>query len=101
MAEPVTHVFERPLTSLAEKHELYYSDLEYRQFRREFFRFRKNQVYAKESTATIRFAEELVSAVHEYEPCESPDSELYYSEDDVLRYVRAMLAFWLMTHSFD
>jgi hypothetical protein len=56
----VTQVYERPATTSAEKHVLFYSDLDYRQFRRDYYQFRRHRA------STVKFADELVSGVYEY-----------------------------------
>jgi hypothetical protein len=74
----VTAVYVRPFTTLQEKRALYYTDFEYREFRRDYFyRPRDRQV---------QFSPNLVTKVHSIPPVEDP-SDLYYSEADLQGYV--------------
>jgi hypothetical protein len=74
----VTAVYIRPFTTLQEKRVLYYSDIEYREFRRDYFyRPRDRQV---------QFSPNLVTKVHSIPLAEDP-SDLYYSEADLQGYV--------------
>jgi hypothetical protein len=74
----VTHVYERPATTSAQKHILFYSDLDYRQFRRDYSHFRRNR------TSTVKFACELVSGIYEYAD-EGRKDDLFYTESDLQR----------------
>lgn len=68
----VTAVYERPTTSAEEKRELYYTESEYREFKRNYF-FRKPDV---------QIHDRVVTDVWEIPVPEEP-SELYYSESDL------------------
>ena len=68
----VTAVYERPTTSADEKRELYYTESEYREFKRNYF-FRKPDV---------QIHDRVVTEVWEIPVPEEP-SELYYSESDL------------------
>lgn len=68
----VTAVYERPVTSLDEKKHLYYTDAEYREFKRNYF-FRKPDV---------QIHDRVVTDVWEIPVPEEP-SELYYTESDL------------------
>ena len=69
---PVTEIYERPFTTREERRELFYTNSEYREFRRDAFY----------SQCTVRFHEDVVTQVLEIPPPEDP-SVLYYSESDL------------------
>lgn len=71
----VTHMETRPRTTAEDKKSLYYSESEYRRFRRE---------YAAETNAagTVIFHDQVVTEVWEYEAPADP-SVLYYSETEL------------------
>lgn len=78
-AEPlVTAVYERPVTTMAERFRLFYTDLEYREFRRDYYQSQRKR------TCLVHFASELVSEVHEY-PCQGIKDDLFYNETDLQR----------------
>lgn len=78
-AEPlVTAVYERPVTTTAEKFRLFYTDLEYREFRRDFYQSRRKR------TSIVHFASDLVTDVYEYS-CQGKKNDLFYNEADLQR----------------
>ena len=85
-AEPlVTRVYERPITTLAEKHVLFYSDLEYRSFRRDYFESKQR------SDSLVQFDDDLVTEVHEYS-IEGRKEDLFYNDDDLQRFLDEFVA---------
>jgi len=80
-AEPlVTHVHTRPKTSRQEKKFLFYTDREYRTFRREY-----SLCGGREPRdSVVQFSDELVSEYHVY-PMHQEKDQLYYSECDLKR----------------
>jgi len=83
-AEPlVTEVYLRPTTTLHEKHVLYYSDYDYREFRRDYF-YRKRE-------SLVQFDDKVVTDIWEIPTPEEKDA-LYYSESDLQGYVLRLQA---------
>jgi hypothetical protein len=77
-ADPlVTQIHFRPTTTLLEKRELFYSDIDFRTFRRNYHFQRDTQV---------GFKEKVVTDVWEIPPVDCPE-DLYYSNSDLQRYV--------------
>lgn len=74
----VTAVFVRPSTTLQENRALYYTDFDYREFRRDYF-YRKRE-------SVVRFRPDVVTEVREIPMVEQPD-DLYYSQSDLQGYV--------------
>jgi hypothetical protein len=74
----VTEIYERPATTAAEKKVLFYTDTEYRDFRLDYLRNKRDTV--------VQFADVVVTDVHEY-PCAASADELYYSEKDLQRFL--------------
>jgi hypothetical protein len=75
----VTAVFVRPRTTLQQKRELYYTNFEYREFRRDYF-------YRKSGESLVQIHRDVVTAVHEVPVVDNP-CDLYYSESDLQGYV--------------
>jgi hypothetical protein len=84
----VSAVYVRPYTTLQEKRLLYYTDLDYREFRRDYF-------YRPRGDRLVQFQPTLVTAVYSV-PAMPEDataegavakSDLYYSEADLQGYV--------------
>lgn len=76
----VTEIRYRPTTTREEKALLFYTDSEYRSFRRDYFDERRSR------KRVVRFSTELVSDTHEYESPEDT-AALYYNETDLQRCV--------------
>jgi hypothetical protein len=72
----VTDVFERPKTTQEEKHNFYYSDLEYREFRNDCLREREPR------ERVVKFDPKIVSEVHTYSTAVNKDI-LFYSDSDL------------------
>jgi hypothetical protein len=72
----VTAAFERPKTTEEEKHQFYYTDLEYRQFRYDCW----HGIEPRERV--VKFDPEIVSKVHTYSIAVNKDI-LYYSDSDL------------------
>ena len=68
----VTAIYERPITPFDEKKELYYTDSDYREFKRNYF-FRKPDVQIHDKVVTDVWVI----------PVPDDPSELYYSEEDL------------------
>lgn len=83
----VTDVFERPATTWSEKHVLFYSELEYRQFRRDYCLYKMQS----QRNILVKFAEEPVSAVYEYSQDGEKD-ELFYTEQELQRFLDEFVA---------
>lgn len=76
-AEPlVSAVHERPSTLPGERHELYYTDAEYKEFRQDYY------LYSKRKSTVVQFHPDEVTAVHVVELPDNP-SHLYYSDADL------------------
>lgn len=74
----VTHVYERPFTSYAEKRRLYYSDADYRAFRNDCLQ------EPEPRDSVVHFAPQVVSNVYTYTlPLDK--ETLYYSDRDLQR----------------
>lgn len=72
----VTSVFERPKTTQDEKHHLYYTELEYREFRNDCLRGREPR------ERIVKFDPKIVSKVHTYSIAVNKDI-LFYSDSDL------------------
>jgi hypothetical protein len=73
----VTQVHFRPTTTISEKRDLFYSDVDYRLFRRNYH-FQRDTL--------VGFKEKVVTDVWEIPPVDCPE-DLYYSNSDLQRYV--------------
>jgi hypothetical protein len=72
----VTDVFERPRTTPEEKRDLYYTEVEYREFRYDC-------MYGREPRErVVKFEPKIVSQVHTYTTPVNKDT-LFYSESDL------------------
>jgi len=78
----VTEVHYRPKTSRQDKSTLFYTDHEYREFRREYSLYGK---YGRDGVV-VSFTDNVVTAVHTYPKPKQP-SDLYYSESDLKRFL--------------
>ena len=78
--ELVSAVYERPKTTYSEKHLLFYSDLEYRQFKRDYCLYKLEL----QRNSLVKFQEEPVTEVHVYHQQGEKD-ELFYSEKELQR----------------
>jgi hypothetical protein len=89
-ADPlVTHVYERPSTTLAEKFVLYYADLEYRKFKRDYVHTKRS----RSGGPTVHFSDDLVSSVHEYDAgSEGTKDDLFYNDSDLQRFLDEFVA---------
>lgn len=76
----ISQVHIRPRTETVDKRSLYYSESEYRRFRREFAQ------EETEAEAGVVFHENVVTDVWEFEPPKD-SSVLYYSEAELQSYV--------------
>jgi hypothetical protein len=82
-ADPVvTDVHIRPITTRDEKYDLYYSDAEYRSFRRDFHLSRQG----RSRETVVSFSDAVVTGVHSYSRPAEKDL-MYYSESDLKRFL--------------
>jgi hypothetical protein len=72
----VTDVFERPKTTQEEKHNFYYTEVEYREFRNDCLRGREPR------ERIVKFDPKIVSKVHTYSIAVNKDI-LFYSDSDL------------------
>lgn len=73
----VTEVYTRPFTTEAEKQVLFYSDQDYL-----LFRLARYQPRRVQKRPVVRFAEPVVTEVHEVE-CWKNEEQLYYSKEEL------------------
>lgn len=84
----VTDIHFRPRTLRQDKALLYYSDADYRSFRRDFHRGEKHH-------HSVRFLPQVVTDVWKYDV--EHDDSLYYSEQEIQEYVGSLVLF--VSHS--
>lgn len=72
----VTQVFERPMTTCAEKRDLYYSAADYKEFRYDLIHG------GEPRDKVVKFQPSVVTVVHTYSVSVNKDV-LYYSESDL------------------
>jgi hypothetical protein len=85
--ELVTEVYVRPVTTLQEKRELYYTERDYRRFRQEYFM----EQACNARPRAVSFAPKMVTNVHSYSVGADRDN-LYYSNDDLQRFLDDFLS---------
>ena len=81
----VTARYVRPVTTLHEKYELYYTEREYREFRRNYVWHARNQppqmpLTAHRKPSVVQFHIDVITAVHTTPIILDNPSELYYSK---------------------
>ena len=81
----VTASYVRPVTTLHEKYELYYTEREYREFRRNYVWHARNQppqlpLTAHRKPSVVQFHIDVITAVHTTPIILDNPSELYYSK---------------------
>jgi hypothetical protein len=82
-ADPlVTCVYLRPTTTIKEKSDLYYSDADFRTFRRDFYFSRQT----RPRDSVVSFSETVVTDIHTY-ACPADKDAMYYSESDLKRFL--------------
>lgn len=94
----VTATFTRPVTTTEKKPELYYTEREYREFRRQFGRSRRRCTQPHGTTLTtttatvVQFHVNVVTEIHE--TCHMLDnpSELYYSRTELQGFLDEFVA---------
>jgi hypothetical protein len=87
----VTAVHVRPVTSHQDKNILYYTDVEYRMFKREYYLQRRND----RNQSMVSFSDDVI--VHELPPSIASDyygqhSDLYYSQQDLKGFLEDFVA---------
>ena len=93
----VTATFTRPVTTTEKKPELYYTEREYREFRRQFGRSRRRSqphgtTLATTTATVVQFHVNVVTEIHE--TCHMLDnpSELYYSRTELQGFLDEFVA---------
>lgn len=82
-AEPlVTAIHVRPPTTWEEKRRLYYSDGDYRSFRKDFYLYGRKEP----RDSLVSFSDSVVTSVHTY-PLPEDKNILYYSESDLKQFL--------------
>lgn len=88
----VTATYTRPVTTTEEKYELYYTEREYREFRRQFGRHtvskcgrsqRANHPPTSRTACVVQFHVNVVTEIHETSSKMENPSELYYSRTEL------------------
>lgn len=89
----VTATYVRPSTTSQEKFELYYTDMDYREFRRNYIVMNRIQTCrlqyearSKRRNVVVQIHPDVVTAIHTIPNNEDP-TELYYSQSDLQGYV--------------
>lgn len=87
----VTATYVRPTTTSNEKLELYYTEMDYREFRRNYLVLNRIQAGRLEQnkrrrTSVVQIHPQVVTATHTIPSHEDP-AELYYSQTDLQGYV--------------
>lgn len=89
----VTATYVRPTTTSREKLELYYSEMDYREFRRNYLVLNRIQASRLEQTrhkSVVQIHPQVVTETHTIPSHEDP-TDLYYSQADLQGYVRRIL----------
>jgi hypothetical protein len=87
----VTATYVRPTTTSKEKLELYYSEMDYREFRRNYLVLNRIQASRLEQskrrrTSVVQIHPQVVTATHTI-PSHDDPTELYYTQSDLQGYV--------------
>jgi hypothetical protein len=85
----VTATYVRPTTTSKEKLELYYTEMDYREFRRNYLvlnRMQASRLEQRRRTSVVQIHPQVVTATHTIPTHEDP-TELYYTQSDLQGYV--------------